>query len=184
MPIGVAFRSLMAAGAGGAAAAWAVIDSTTLGSASASISFATGLSGYKLFRVTAYFVKDATNGSVRVRLNNDSGTNYDVQRLYGSSTTVGAGRSTGQTGILLNGGGVPQASQTATAEVIVAKQVAGSASMVLGRLVYQASGPVLMEENTASRWNNTADLISRIDLIATTGNFDTGTVAVLEGVPD
>ena len=180
MPIGVAFRSLMAAGAGGAAAAWDVIDSTTLGSAAASISFATGLSGYKLFRVTAYMIKDGTGGNAQLRLNNDSGANYDDQRVQGFVTSTPSGRATSQTYVLL---AQLDASTAGTIEIIIGKQLAGATGMILSESTQLVSG-YFVTRYVAGRWVNTADLISRIDLISSGGNFAAGTVVVLEGVPD
>lgn len=184
MPVGVAFRSLMAAGAGGAAAPWDVIDSTTLGSAAASISFATGLSGYKLFRVTAYIVKDGSNGLGVLRFNNDSGANYSYQRLLGAGTGVLAQRSTGQTSYDFAAGAGLKSNDPSTLSAVIAKQVTGSPAMVLSDCVIDEDGTALYNVNVAGIWSNTADLISRIDLVSSSGNFDTGTVAVLEGVPD
>lgn len=164
-----------------AGAAWTVIDSETLAAPASSISF-TGIdTTYKMFRITAYIVKDGTDGLVQLRMNNDSGANYDAQRLRGDSTTVDAARATGDTSINCNRNGESGLSQTL--EIVVAKQVAGSPAMVLWDQVMldNAGTPAMNKFNIAGRWNNTADLISRIDLIASAGNFAAGTVVVLEG---
>jgi len=184
MPVGVAFRSLMAA-AGVSNPPWDVIDSTTLGSAAASVSFASIDSKYKLFRVTAYIVKDATASTVAMRLNGDTGSNYDRQHLIGNSTTVSASRGTGQDRMYLATNTLA-ASSVATFSITIGKQIAGSAAMALADSVLFAAPGIsaLLEERAAFRWSNTADLISRIDLISSSGNFAAGTVVVLEGVPD
>lgn len=160
--------------------AWTVIDSRTLAEAASSISFASGLTGYTFFRVTAYVIKDGTGGDVGLRFNNDSGTNYDYQRLSGSDTLVAAARVTGQTLIDCDFGAL-QANQVGTYIFAIAKQVSGSAAMAVGGSVAYASGPVLATAQIGGRWNNTADLINRIDLVQTGGNFAAGTVVVLEG---
>lgn len=183
MPVGVTFRGLLASGAVGAAP-WDVIDSTTLGSAAASISFASIDSKYKLFRVTAYVVKDATAHQATLRINNDSGANYDYQRLNGSSTTVSAARVTGQTSILLTPTETIAANSIAQFSIIIGKQIAGSAAMVLSDGTFDATSVGRVKADIAARWNNTADLINRIDLISSSGNFAAGTVVVLEGLPD
>ena len=184
MAFGVQLRTLLAAaGIGGGAGAWAVIGSATLGSAAASISF-TGIdTSYRMFRITAYIVKDGTGGDVGLRFNNDSGSNYAYQRLSGSSTSVAAARVTGQTLIDCDFGAL-QANENGTYVFTIAKQVTGSAAMAVGGSVAYASGPVLVEAQVAGIWSNAADLISRIDVVSGNANFAAGTVAVLEGVPD
>ena len=161
--------------------AWTVIGSTTLASPAASISFASIDSKYKMFRVTAYLLGDASGKVVSTRFNNDSGANYDYQHVTGSDTTVSAARSTGQTDIDFPSGLAANQSETFT--MVVAKQVTGSPAMVLIDAALTDSGG-FTKGNIAGRWNNTADLINRIDLISSSGNFAAGTVVVLEGVPD
>ena len=162
--------------------AWDVIGSTTLASPASSISFASIDPKYKLFRVTAYIVKDGTGGEVQYRINNDSGANYDRQRLRGSDTTVDGERLTGQTSIAstISIG----SNESSTLTVTIAKQLATTPAMVLVDQTLTTTAPNLQSVYMAGRWNNTADLINRIDLISSSGNFAAGTVALLEGVPD
>ena len=180
MPVGVAFRSLMAA-AGVGSGPWDVIASSTLGSPAASISFASIASTYKLFRVTAYIIKDGSAGRALVRLNNDSGANYERQRLSGAATGVSAQRTTGETSWETTWSGLT--SQPATFELVIGKQIAGAAAMGILSSVGKES-TTLEYSSFACRWNNTADLINRIDIIASAGNFAAGTVVVLEGLAD
>ena len=163
---------------GGLPTAWTVIGSQTLESAAASVSF-TGISTtYRMFRVTAYIVKDGNAGGVNVRLNNDDGGNYDRQRMIGGSTTVSANRATGQTSFSDDS----TAANTATTQTIqVAKQLAAAPAMLLRESTYLLGGDVAVQR-AADVWDNTADLISRIDLIASAGNFAAGTVVVLEAM--
>ena len=164
--------------------AWTVIGSTTLASPASSISFATGLSGYTMFRITAYIVKDGTLGAIQMRINNDSGANYDDQTLSGNSTAVGAARQTGQTQWPFPQSAVA-ASTNATLEVTISKSVSTSPALAVASFTFIPNGESSVGEGrSAGRWNNTADLISRIDLISSSGNFAAGTVALLEGVPD
>jgi hypothetical protein len=184
MAFGVAARQLLAASVS-RTDPWDVIDSTTLGSAASSISFATGLSGYKLFRVTAYIVKDGTAGALQVRLNNDSGTNYAYQDLTGDSTTKDGARATGQTQFVLTTGETIDDATNGTFEIVIAKQTTGAAGILLSKGTYiHTTTPALNYESIAGIWSNAADLISRIDLISSSGNFAANTTVVLEGVPD
>jgi len=170
-------------GAGGSVGAWDVIDSETLAAPASSISF-TGIdTTYKMFRVTLYSIKDGTAGALQLRLNNDSGANYVYQDLTGDATTVNGARATAQAQFVLTTGETMDAATAGTFEIVIGKTVAGSAAMLLSKgTYYHTTTPALNYEATAGRWNNTADLISRIDLIASAGNFAAGTVCVLEGV--
>lgn len=160
--------------------AWTVIDSETLAAPASSVSF-TGISDtYRMFRVTAYIVKDGSAGSAYLRFNNDSGANYDHQRLTGNGTSVAAARVTGDTEI--DATVTVGANQLATLDFTIAKQVTGSAAMVVGAATFADTTPALDIDRRAGRWNNTTDLISRIDLISGSGNFAAGTTVVLEGL--
>ena len=165
-----------------AGAAWTVIDSETLAAPASSISF-TGIdTTYKMFRVTLYSIKDGTAGALQLRLNNDSGNNYIYQDLTGDSTTVNGARATAQAQFVLTTGETMDDATAGTFEIVIGKQLAGQRAMLLSKgAYYHTTTPALNYEAVSGRWSNTADLISRIDLIASAGNFDTGTVAVLEG---
>lgn len=162
---------------GGAGGAWTVLGSQVLESAAASVSFPGISTTYRMFRVTAYIVKDGTNGQVRLRLNADSGSNYDDQLLRGDNTTVSASRTTSAT--QLTTGNTITASNVAAIEIVIAKQLAASTAMMLSRM-FMGSAQIL--DSKAGRWNNTADLISRIDLLSSSGNFAAGTTVVLEAM--
>lgn len=172
--LGVSFRAMMRRPVSDPSA-WKVINSVTLGSAASSVSF-TGIdTTYRMFRVTAYVVKDGTGGFVNLRLNNDSGRNYDYQQLSGDSTSISAARGTGQAQMSFPWN--VQANTQSFVEFTIGKQLATAAAMGLGSQT--VTGNIIMTKN-AFRWNNTADLINRIDLISGTGNFAAGTVVVLE----
>lgn len=160
--------------------AWTVIDSETLAAPASSVSF-TGISDtYRMFRMTAYIVKDGTSGVAYVRVNNDSGGNYDRQTIGASSTTVSAARSTGDTEWRATVASIT-GNTHATTSIVVAKQLAASPAMYLAETTYAPSGGV-QPGRLAGRWNNTDALINRIDLISGSGNFAAGTTVVLEGM--
>jgi hypothetical protein len=184
MPVGVSFRALMGAGAADNSA-WDVIDVVELGSAAASITF-NDLSGYRLLRVTGYFLNDGTADNIRMRINGDTGGNYDNQRLTGSNTAVSAGRATGSTGVQLTLALSLAANNAATAEVVIAKNLAGVPAMAINSAVTIGSAGTAIETiQQAIRWNNTADLISSfIFEMNDASNFAAGTLVAVEGVPD
>jgi hypothetical protein len=165
------------------ASAFTLIEDTVLSGAAASITFNTGLTDYTKFRLTVYTIKSTTANAVIFRLNGDSGSNYVRQRITADSSTVSPARWTSQTYLMftpytslpINGTGLfvvsiskPLTTTPARAEI---------SSSYFGDL---ATDAVLLNTITGE-WNNTADLISSIAIIAGSGDFATGTRAVLEG---
>jgi len=180
--LGASLRAILAAsGNGGAEPDWTVISSSTLGAAAASVSFTSGLSGYTMFRITAYIVKDGNTGGAAIRVNNDTGANYSVQTIEANDVTITGNRATGQTSVAFNRYSNINASSNSILHVVIAKQVAGSPAMVLSSNTPMSTTGI-REEITAGLWNNTADLITRLDLLCTSNDFAAGTVVVLEGV--
>jgi hypothetical protein len=156
--------------------AWAFVESQTLASAASSVVMSGLDTAYRMFRQTVTIVNDGTASGPSVRDNNDSGNNYDEQRLSASDATVGAQRVTAQA----QWGITPttlSASQVGLMEFTVAKQVASSpAMMVMARKVNTAPDGATL----AGRWNNTTDLISRIDWYKASGDFAANTAVKLE----
>ena len=75
---------------GGASDNWELISSVTPTAGSAAVNF-TGLSPYKKFLVKGKAVSQSSN-IISIRLNNDSGTNYDyIFSNWGGSTLVNTG---------------------------------------------------------------------------------------------
>lgn len=162
--------------------AWEEIETVTLGSAAASVSFTTGLTAYKFFRLTVFIKNDANAKTASIRLNNDGGTTYARQYLAAQSTTVLGARSTGQTSALLNVvGGDIDANSYLSASVLIAKPSASVKGQLTIHSGYDPAALMTMEL-WGVEWNNTADLISRIDVIASSNNFAAGTSVLLEGL--
>ena len=161
-------------------AGFTLIEDQVLGSAAASITFNTGLSGYTKFRLTLYVIGGAAS-NIRgwLRLNGDSGANYAYQYIAAGDTVVAPARSTGQAQIVIAG---PSEISPATAATI-AVEVQKPTSTVPARISAGASyypGAISMTI-TEGEWNNTADLISSISIITSVGDFAANTRAVLEG---
>ena len=163
--------------------AWEEIASTTLGSAAASVSFTTGLSGYAFYRLTIYIVNDANAKQVYLRLNNDSGVNYSYQNIRGTGSTIDGAQATGQTQLLLAPTNNLAASIHASYGVLISKPAAGVKAQVVSRAGNNAGvGANVILELVGGEWNNTADAISRIDVLASANNFEAGTSILLEGL--
>ena len=165
---------------GAALAFWEDIDEQTLGAPAASVSF-TGIgSTFTFLRVTGYLTKDGSSGGVFVRLNNDSAANYDRQRITASAAVVTGQRATttgwlpAQTGIRLN--------EEANLAILIAKPVTGEeAQAVMISGTQNAAANFLDLGLQGGQWNNTAALISRVDLVSAVTNFDADTRVLLEG---
>jgi hypothetical protein len=83
----------------------AFIAETALGASAASVTFSNIPQGFRSLLLITQARTDAAaeNDNINIRLNNDSGANYDFQQVYGNSTTVAAttnrATSTPQSGI-------------------------------------------------------------------------------------
>lgn len=167
-------------------AGFVLVQDVVLDSAAASITFNTGLTDYTQFRLTLYVIKDGTASAVGIRLNGDTGSNYARQRITADSTTAAGNRTTGQTSaFLLEGFGVaPNGTALMTAEI--AKPLTTTPARFTGQASAfgdLATDAVVYMANT-QEWNNTADLISSISILSSSGDFAAGTRAVLEGWTD
>jgi hypothetical protein len=137
---------------------------------------------YRMFRVTFYAVKDATDGTVSLRLNADSGANYAYQDITADSTTVDGARVTGATAIVLDTDGLVDGSSAALFTVEVNKPLTTTPARTTSTASYmQATGPAINYEAVVGEWANTADLIDEITVLASAGSFAIGTRCVIEG---
>ena len=158
------------------------IARTTLTGTASSVSFQNISSLYRKFHVIAFIVKDATTNTVNVRFNNDSGANYAFEDLTANGATAAGARTTGSTAI------TPSTSIAASSYGLLTLDIAKPLTSTTGRVVAHmskdgnATGIFLNE--IAGEWTNTTNLISRIDILAVTGNFAAGTLVLLYGSRD
>ena len=154
-----------------------------LASAAASVSFASIPAQYVMFRLRCEIINDASAKTIDLRLNNDSGVNYDTQQINVSNVTVTGGRSTGRTSMYVNYSNLA-ASELGTVDFVIAKPIAGAAGLILASVVNTTTAALDLVLD-ACIWNNTAALINRIDVVAAaaagTGNFAAGSIFILEG---
>lgn len=130
----------------------------------------------------------ATAVNVLVRLNNDSGANYDAQRLQGNNATANSNATVGNTD-LFAGTYLAIPASTATADV------AGSLHVEIydyKGTTFQKSAHALNDHKTSAAaanlltvtasgwWRNTA-AVTRVDVILSSGNFVSGSVVSLYG---
>jgi hypothetical protein len=159
---------------------WEHIDTQTLTGTAASVSFQSISTAYRAFRLTAYIENDANAKRVYLRLNNDSGSNYDYQYHRATGATNDSSVATGQAQIDCAGLDMA-ASESGLLSILIVKPSAAQEALVqlTFTLLSGATAPSVYQ--TVGTWQNVADLISRIDLLANTNNFAASTRVTLEG---
>jgi hypothetical protein len=163
-----------------ATATYVPLATTTLGSATNTITFSSIPSGYTDLRVvlnTTY--SGATNDYAYTRFNGDSGANYSYTTLYaynGSAYTEGYPNTTSFSG-KSNG---PQTNP----QVYIYDIFSYTGSTYKTSLYTQSSdlnGSTSIVGNFVSLWRNTSAITS-ISFTTQTGNFAAGTTATLWGI--
>ncbi len=158
-------------------AMWEKLDEQILSSPAVAITFSGISSAFVFFSLSVYALDGATaTASVELRLNNDSGANYERQMLRILSTTLLAERLTGQT--LVDIDPAVDSDAEGMLSVYIAKTLAGDHAQMVINAGADSSGIGLALNG--GRWTNTADLINRIDVIRAS-NLNTGTRVLLEG---
>jgi hypothetical protein len=151
------------------------IATTTLGSATNTVTFASIASTYTDVRLI-YTGAISASGSLYLRVGNgsvDTGTNYSFTYLYGSGTSVISGRSSTTDAVFLADTGT-----TGTMSDINIFSYAGSTyKTILG-----ATGDTTTSiANIVGLWRNTA-VINYISIFNTGGNFSVGSMFTLYGI--
>ena len=153
-----------------------VIGHSVLTGAAASVSFQFPVV-YRAVLVE-WWINTSQDAAIWLRLNNDSGTNYSRQYIGANGATVSGARATGETkiGTVNSTGGTDGAS----ASILVVKTTAAARAQVIqtGGMLAPAS---IRLELIGGEWNNTADLLSRIDILPSAGNLDANTAITLWG---
>ena len=162
-------------------ASFVLLSDETLAAPAASMT-ATVDTAYRMFRVTFFPVKDATDGTLSLRLNADSGANYAYQDISADSTTVDGARVTGATAIVLDTDGLMDGSSAGLFTIEVEKPLTTTPARTTSQASYmQTTGPALNYEAISGEWANTADLIDEITVLASAGDFAIGSRMLIEG---
>jgi len=162
-------------------AGFTLIEDQVLGSAAASITFSTGLTDYTKFRLTLYGIKDASAGRLQFRCNGDTGSNYARQTVFASGTGLASARAT-TTSVDLNAShNNIQASTPFLCTLEVVKPLSSLPARMTTEFSWIQDAAGVAYIGATAEWNNTADLISSISILASAGDFAIGTRAVLEG---
>ncbi len=159
-------------------ALWEKIDERTLSVAAAAITFSGIDTSFTFLRLTGYIVNDANASVFVVRINNDSGANYDMQNVDASAAVVTGTRTTAQNEFAQRLG--MAASQESFFTMMISKPVAGEeAQAIYHDSTENAAGIVL--NLMGDQWNDVAAQISRLDILKLANNLDAETRILLEG---
>lgn len=164
-----------------------LIENQTLGANAATIDFQNIPATYNHLHVIGFLrgVQAADSVELRVRMNNDSGNNYDDQYVAGANATLTGSARTGESSALLGeivaGNGNAGHGSPFMADI---PQYAGTTfeKMVLtefGRMVADAAAG-FNRGMSLGRWRNTA-AITRITFLLSAGNFLAGSQLSLYG---
>ena len=160
---------------------WELIESQTLGSAASSVTFSSGLSGYKFFRLSGCVVKDASAADVLISLNGDTtNADYSRQDVTASSTSVSGARDTGASIVArrLSTGGLG-VSEAGSYVALIAKPSASKKAQIVAQNGERATVTLGI---TGTEWSNTSDSVSSLAVLASSGSFAAGTSFLLEGL--
>jgi hypothetical protein len=184
----IPFGVLSAAGAGGVAGDYELIETTILGSASSEVLFsslATYASDYKhlQIRYTARSTRAAVADNLGVRFNGVTTTSYSHHRLYGNGTNVQSFAGTSATFML--GDGTTGNTSTASAFSAGVIDILDSYSTTKNKTIRILSGYTVSGDHaielTSGAFYNTAALTS-VSVFALTGNLVAGTRMSLYGI--
>jgi len=94
-----------ASGGGGGAAAYDLLETQTLASSAASVTFSSIPADYKHLQIRALARSDRSSNasSIAITVNNDTSANYVMHRLYGNGSSVTSQALTARSNILDNG---------------------------------------------------------------------------------
>lgn len=154
------------------------IATTTLGSASATITFSSISSAYTDL-VLVFVGSGASGGRYRLRFNGDTATNYSSTIISGDGTTAGSTRYTSLDGIE-SGYNIGTTNRTFISCDIFS--YAGSTNKIALLTYSNDQNGSGQTQRTVGLWRNTAAITSvGLDIIGGI-NFTTGTTATLYGI--
>lgn len=165
---------------------WTPLDSQTLGAPAATVSFTSISGAYKHLQLvlTGRSDKVATNNTILVRFNSDSGSHYDWQRMQSAATTTDFATALAATS--MNAGDVSGASSPAGAsgnhEYLI-PNYAGTTyrKSLITNGMFQLDNTVVYNQRYVGNWRDTS-AITRIDLFFGSDNWDTGSTFTLYGI--
>lgn len=157
-----------------------VIGSSVLAAAAASVSFQFP-PVYRAVLIDAAYIKFVTaSGSIYLRCNGDSGANYAQQKITANGATVAGARLTAQAQINISNDNIG-AGDDSVSSILVVKSTAAAKAQMTWIEDHEAGAPAPYLVLGGGEWGNTADLLSRIDLLASANSFAINTAITLWG---
>ena len=150
------------------------IATTTLGSASNSVSFSS-ISGSYTDLVLIVYTKSATTDNLAIQVNGDTGTNYSNTYISGNGSTAISGRNTSVSQAYITGTGTSFGTS-----IINFQNYANTTTYKTSLLRHNFGGTMLQQ--WVGLWRSTA-AINRIDIIGSgSATFATGSTFTLYGI--
>jgi hypothetical protein len=149
----------------------------TLSSSASSVTFSSIPATYRDL-VVVFVAAGSTTLQGRVRLNGDTGSNYNYVRMSGSGSAATSASAASQTSGFLSA--IAQATTTGALQMninIMDYSATNKHTTIISRADQSANGT----EAFANRWANTAAVTS-VQILTSTGNWASGTTATLYGI--
>lgn len=153
-------------------AAMISLANITLGSAQSTVTFSSIPSTYRDLRVVLTPLGGDTNA--RFRINSDTGSNYSEVYMSGDGSSAGSGSST----MTYAGAGRTTSTPSANTIDIMDYSATDKHKTILARL----NPSQLFVSASASRWANTAAVISLTFINQDSSNFSAGSTFALYGI--
>jgi len=162
-------------------ATYEAISSTTLTSATSTITFSSISSAYTDLKLV--FVYKGTNGSAgRFTLNNDTSNLYSYMYVTGNGTSLSGTQVSNTSGPVPLTFGTSSPTTTFVTSIIDIVAYRGSTNKTILGTTHMNQGATTGEVNRVAYLYRSTSAITRIDLTRTSGAFDVGTMATLYGI--
>ena len=164
-----------------AGSTYSTIATTTLGSATNTVTFSSISGSYTDLVVISSFTVSSDSANVIVRFNNDSGSNYSSTRIEGTGTTASSNRSSSATsiGVESNIGSDDASPSTFIFNVMNYSNATTYKTMLTRTNAAVGTYPGLTAQ--VGLWRSTS-AINRIDIIQGGVNFKVGSTFTLYGI--
>ena len=163
-----------------AGATYEPIATTTLGSASATITFSSIPATYTDLRLVIIPLANSSPDDFYLRFNSDSATNYSITTLYGSGSAAASNRATNATGILMTRGTQTQLSTPTLRTADIFSYAGSTYKTVLTTESSDLNGSGTTVVNVGL-WRSTS-AITTITLNRVGDSFAAGTTATIYGI--
>jgi hypothetical protein len=153
------------------------LANVTLGSAASSVTFSSISATYRDL-ICVVVAAGSTTLQGRIRLNGDTGNNYNYQRMSGSGSAATAAAAASQSSGFLSA--IAQATTTGALQMdinIMDYSATDKHTTIISRADQAANGT----EAFLNRWANTAAVTS-VEILTSTGNWAAGSTFALYGV--